>query len=409
VSRGFVCVDKSDGGFFESIAAAAELDGDTSVQEAIEDRGAERGVAEAFAPVVDDAIGGYNAAASQRVSGSWDLVGYGELLNSFHMSAKTSIVSIVSPQYGGYTTGSAFMQTNPEVFITCAVTGSGDTVKRNPHVPVTPAEIADAALAAAAAGASIVHLHARDPETGKNSRNTALFREAVERIRERNMDVIVNLTGGNGGDLIFGADEPLKLDPNTDVVGPDERIAHIVELRPEIASLDCGSLNFDDVIYATTPSYLRRMASTMQRLGIKPEIEVFDLGHVELAKQLMSEGLIDANPHFQLCLGIKYGAPATPDAMKALRDALPRNATWSAFGIGRLQMPMVAQSILMGGNVRVGLEDNLYLDRGTVATNEQLVRRAVSVIELMGSRVLGPAETRTKLGLRTVERVMQPA
>jgi uncharacterized protein (DUF849 family) len=291
------------------------------------------------------------------------------------------------------------MSINPEVFITCAVTGSGDTVKRNPHVPVTPADIADSALAAAAEGAAIVHLHARDPATGKNSRKTALFREAVDRIRERNSDVIINLTGGNGGDLIFGANEPLKLDPNTDVVGPEERIAHIVEIRPEIASLDCGSLNFDEVIYTTTPRYLRVMAATMQRLGIKPEIEVFELGHVELAKHLIKESFITPNPHFQLCLGIKYGAPATADAMKALRDALPSNATWSAFGVGQLQIPMVAQTVLMGGNVRVGLEDNLYLEKGVLATNEQLVRRAVSVVELLGSKVIGTARTREKLGL----------
>ena len=292
------------------------------------------------------------------------------------------------------------MKINPEVFVTCAVTGSGDTVNRNPNVPVTPAEIADAALAAAEAGASIVHIHARDPETKKNSRNTALFREVVERIREQNSDVIINLTGGNGGDLVLGAEDPFVFGADTDVVGPDERITHIAELRPEIGSLDCGSLNFDDIIYATTPSYLRRMAGVMQRMGVKPEIEVFELGHIELAKQLMSEGLIDTPPHFQLCLGIKYGAPATPDAMKALRDALPVGATWSAFGIGRLQIPTVAQSVLMGGNVRVGLEDNLYLDKGTLANNEQLVERAVSIIEAIGSKVIGPAETRKKLGLR---------
>jgi uncharacterized protein (DUF849 family) len=301
------------------------------------------------------------------------------------------------------------MQTNPEVIVTCAVTGSGDTIKKNPHVPVTPAEIADAALSAAEVGAAIVHLHAREPDSGKNSRNRTLFRETVERIRERNTEVIINLTGGNGGELILGADNPLALHPETDVVGPDERIAHIIELRPEIASLDCGSLNFDDIIYATTPSYLRRMAGTMQRLGVKPEIEVFDLGQIEIAKQLISEGLIDANPHFQLCLGVKYGAPATPDAMKALRDALPRNATWAAFGIGRLQLPMVAQSVLMGGHVRVGLEDNLYLDKGKPATNEQLVSRAVSIIELLGSKVLGASETRKKLGLRASKHPEEPA
>lgn len=301
------------------------------------------------------------------------------------------------------------MTVNQEVFVTCAVTGSGDTAKRNPHVPVSPTEIADSALAAAAAGAAIVHLHARDPKTGQNSRDRTLFREIVERIREHNSDVIINLTGGNGGELILGADEPHKLSPLSDVVGPAERITHITDLRPEIASLDCGSLNFDNVIYATTPDYLRHMAGSMQQSHVKPEIEVFDLGQIELARQLISEGLIEGTPLFQICLGIKYGAPATPDAMKAIRDALPKNAVWAAFGIGRHQIPMVAQSVLLGGNVRVGLEDNLYLERGKLATNEQLVERAVTIIELLGSRVLSPAETRKKLALHSAPKEAEPA
>jgi uncharacterized protein (DUF849 family) len=286
------------------------------------------------------------------------------------------------------------------VFITCAVTGSGDSAGKSPHVPVTPAQIAAAALSAHAAGAAIVHVHVRDPLTGKAARDAVLFREVHDRIREKNTEVILNMTGGMGGDLLFGADEtPLQLAPGTDFVGPQARIAHILELLPEIGTLDCGSLNFDELLYGTTPRFLRSMAAAYQSKGVLPEIEVFELGHIELAKQLMSEGLISQPALFQLCLGIKYGAPASTESMQAMRDALPKNVHWSAFGVGRLQMPMVAQAVLLGGNVRVGLEDNLYLDRGVLATNAQLVERAFQIVELLGARVLTSAQTREQLGL----------
>jgi uncharacterized protein (DUF849 family) len=288
-----------------------------------------------------------------------------------------------------------------EAFITCAVTGAADSVSKNPNVPVTPVQIADSALEAHAAGAAIVHLHVRDPATGLASRDPSLFREVVERIRSKNTDVILNLTGGMGGDLLLGPDRtPLDFKAGTDFVGPAERIAHIIELQPEIGSLDCGSLNFDEAIYGTTPNYLRSMSSAYQQKNVVPELEVFELGHIELAKQLLAEGRITGPALFQLCLGIKYGAPATPDAMKAMRDALPPGCLWSGFGIGRMQMPMVAQAVLLGGNVRVGLEDNLYLEKGIPATNRQLVERARAIIELLGVRVLTSPETRKRLGLR---------
>jgi uncharacterized protein (DUF849 family) len=292
------------------------------------------------------------------------------------------------------------LRPNPEAFITCAVTGSADSVRKNPNVPVTPAQIADSALAAHAAGAAIVHLHVRDPKSGLASRDPALFRDVVARIRSQNRDVILNLTGGMGGDLIIGPDHaPLDFRPGTDFVGPHERIAHIIELSPEIGSLDCGSLNFDEMLYATTPGFLRTMARAYQEKNIRPELEVFELGHIELAKQLLAEGLIDQPALFQLCLGIKYGAPASSEAMMAMRNALPPGSHWSAFGLGRMQMPMVAQSVLLGGNVRVGLEDNLYLDKGILATNAQLVERARAIIELLGVRVQSAQETRERLGL----------
>lgn len=289
----------------------------------------------------------------------------------------------------------------PEVFITCAVTGSADSCAKNPNVPVTPAQIAASALEAHAAGAAIVHLHVRDPQTGKASRDPALFREVVDRIRSRNSSVILNLTGGMGGDLMIGPEHsPLAFREGTDFVGPQERIAHILGLLPEIGSLDCGSLNFDELLYGTTPGFLRTMARAYRQADIRPELEVFELGHIELAKQLMAEGLIAQPALFQLCLGIKFGAPATAEAMHAMRDALPPGSRWSAFGLGRMQMPMVAQAVLLGGNVRVGLEDNLYLDKGIAATNAQLVERARAIVELLGVRVLTAPETRERLGFR---------
>jgi uncharacterized protein (DUF849 family) len=289
------------------------------------------------------------------------------------------------------------------VFVTCAVTGSGDSVGKNPHVPVTPQQIAAAALEAHAAGAAIVHVHVRDPSSGKASRDRSLFREVYERIRSANSELILNLTGGMGGDLMFGpAHAPLEFAPGTDFVGPKERAAHILELHPEIGSLDCGSLNFDESLYGTTPGYLREMAREYRRHAIRPEIEVFELGHIELAKQLLAEGLIEEPALFQLCLGIRYGAPATPAAMLAMRDALPRGVHWSAFGVGRTQMPMVAQAVLLGGNVRVGLEDNLYLGKGVPATNGQLVERACRIVQSLGVAVLSSRETRELLALRKV-------
>jgi uncharacterized protein (DUF849 family) len=290
----------------------------------------------------------------------------------------------------------------PEVFITCAVTGSADSVRKNPNVPVTPVEIAASALDAHSAGAAIVHLHVRDPRSGMASRDPALFREVVDRIRNRNAGVILNLTGGMGGDLVLGPEHaPLAFRAGTDFVGPQERIVHVLDLLPEIGSLDCGSLNFDELIYGTTPGFLRTMARAYQQNNVRPELEVFELGHIELAKQLLAEGLIDRPALFQLCLGIKYGAPASSEAMKAMRDALPSGSHWSAFGLGRMQMPMAAQSVLFGGNVRVGLEDNLYLDKGIHATNAQLVERARTIVELLGVRVLTARETRERLGLGT--------
>jgi len=291
----------------------------------------------------------------------------------------------------------------PNVIITCAVTGAGDTVDKHPAIPVTPEQIATSALEAADAGAAIVHCHVRDPETGKGSRDVELYREVVERIRGKNTNVVINLTAGMGGDLEIGADEtPMEFGPETDVVGPVERLLHVEELRPEICTLDCGTMNFSNGndIYISTPGYLRTMAEQIKSWGVKPELEVFDLGHIRFARQMMEEGLIEAPALFQLCLGLTWGAGADTDTMKAMRDALPDGVNWASFGIARMQMPMAAQSVLLGGNVRVGLEDNIYLDRGVLASNGQLVQRAVEIVERLDARVLTPQEAREKLGLR---------
>lgn len=290
---------------------------------------------------------------------------------------------------------------NHEVIVTCALTGAGDTVGRSEHVPVTPQKIAESAVDAARAGATVVHVHVRDPETGRGSRDTRLYAEVMDRIRGSGTDVIVNLTAGMGGDLHVRDDDPLRPGPDSDLVGALERLAHVAQLGPEMCTLDCGTLNFSDhdMAYVSTPEMLRIGARRIQELGVKPELEVFDSGHVWLANQLVAEGLVDPPPLYQLCMGIPYGAPAEPRMLQAMVDLLPPGALWAGFGIGRMQLPMVAQAVLLGGNVRVGLEDNLYLSRGVKATNAQLVERARVIIEAMGARVLTPAEGREKLGL----------
>ncbi len=291
---------------------------------------------------------------------------------------------------------------NHEVIVTCAVTGAGDTTGRSPHVPITPQQVAEAAIEAAKAGAAVVHLHVRDPETGQGSRDPALFKEAVDRVRDSGTDVVINLTAGMGGDWISDPDNPAMPGPGTDMIGPEERLAHVKACMPDICSLDCGTLNFSDtdMIYISTPPALRRMASLVQEWGVKPELEVFDLGHIRFARTMIDEGLIDAPPMFQICLGIPYGADQTVETMVAMKAHLPPGATWAGFGISRMQMPMLAAAVALGGNVRVGLEDNIYLDRGVLATNGQLVTRAVEIIERMGGRAVTPQEARNKLNLR---------
>jgi uncharacterized protein (DUF849 family) len=293
-----------------------------------------------------------------------------------------------------------------ETFITCAVTGAGDTAGRSDQVPVTSRQIADSALEAARAGAAVVHLHVRDPETGRGARDPGLFRDVVDRVRAASdVEPVLNLTAGMGGDLVLGGEEsPLPVDPDgTDMAGGEERLAHVSELLPEICTLDCGTMNFaagGDYIMANTPGMLRAMARRVQELGVRPELEVFDTGHLVLVHELIEEGLIDDPPLIQLCMGIPYTAPADLATLLAMVGRLPRGAVYSAFAIGRLQLPYVALAAHVGANVRVGLEDNLYLSRGRLATNAELVERAVTILEAMNIRVLGPDEVRDKLSLR---------
>lgn len=295
------------------------------------------------------------------------------------------------------------LEMNREVFITCAVTGSGSTQDRSPNVPRSPKEIADSAISAAEAGAAIVHCHVRDPESGSPSRRLDYYREVTSLIRSSKVDVILNLTAGMGGDVVFGGVEtPLPLNVNgTDIVGSSERVAHVAECLPEICTLDCGTMNFAeaDYVMTNTPGVLQEMGRQMTALGVKPEIEAFDTGHLWYAKQLVSDGILEPDALVQLCMGVPWGAPDDLNTFLAMVNNVPKNWTFSAFGLGRNQMPYVAASVLAGGNVRVGLEDNLMLEKGVLATNESLVLRASKIIKDMGATILGPEAVRKKLKL----------
>ena len=292
---------------------------------------------------------------------------------------------------------------NNKVIVSCPVTGSGDAASKHPELPITPKQIAQAAIDAAKAGAAVAHIHVREAD-GKPSRKIELYHEVADRIRSSDTDVVINFTTGMGGDFEVGeGKDPLNpVGPNTDMIHTLDRLTHVEELLPEMCTLDCGSLNFGDtnMLFVHTPLQLRKAAKMMQDLGVKPEMEAFEMGHLWFANQLVKEGLIDDPPWYQICLGIPWGAPATTSAMKAMADMIPPNGMWAGFGIGRSEMPMVAQAVLLGGNVRVGLEDNLYFEKGVLASNAQLVEKAIRIINDMGSTTLSPEETREKLKLK---------
>ncbi len=287
--------------------------------------------------------------------------------------------------------------------ITCAITGGHNSYANNfrghPDYPVSPEQIANNAIEAAKAGAAIAHIHVRDPETGARSGDPVLFKEVVERIRDSGSDVLINLTSSEGARFIPGKDDPKTGGEGTTLIKPLDRLKHIEELRPDICTLDVGTFNFGDVIFVNTPEDLRIMAKRIQQIGVKPEIEVFELGHIEFAKKLIDEGLIDTPPMFQVCLGIPHAAPAVPEVLNLMQSRLPENARWSAFGISRAEFHIAAQSVGLGGNVRVGLEDNLYLSKGEFASNVQLVEKAVRVVRELGAEPASSAQARAILGL----------
>jgi len=288
-----------------------------------------------------------------------------------------------------------------KVFVSCAVTGSGDTAHKHPDLPITPKQIATASIEAAKAGAAIAHIHVRE-EDGKPSRRLELYKEVVDRIRSSDTDVILNLTTGMGGDLDIGKGKnPLEFGPLTDMANIMERIANAEEFLPEICTLDCGTLNFGDdtQIVVNTPKDLRAAAKKLKEIKVKPEIEAFDLGNMWFGSQLYKEGLLSDPPMFQMCLGIPWGAPATTLSMQAMKDIMPKEAVWSGFAISKNEMPFVAKTVEMGGNPRVGLEDNLYLSKGKLATNPQLVEKAINIVNDLGFTIMTPEETRKKLKL----------
>jgi len=287
-----------------------------------------------------------------------------------------------------------------KVMISCAVTGSADTPAKNPAVPVTPQQIAASALDAAKAGAAIVHIHVRDPQTTRPSMDIAHYREVVERIRGSGSDVLINLTTGPGARFVPGAEDPLQPAPGTTLRPPQERVRHVVELKPDICSLDMGSMNMGSTVFINTPASLEAMAVAIRDAGVMPELEVFEAGHLLLAKRMIETGHIRAPTLFQICLGIAWSQPATPEAMSYMRSLLPADCTWFAFGISLYQFPMVAQAVLLGGHPRVGLEDNLYLEKGKLApSNAALVEKAAKIVEVLGDQVATPADARQILGL----------
>ncbi|WP_226037382.1 3-keto-5-aminohexanoate cleavage protein [Aquibacillus saliphilus] len=286
-----------------------------------------------------------------------------------------------------------------KILVTAAVTGAGETVSKSSHVPVTPKEIAEAAIESAKAGATVAHVHARNPETGGISHNVGHYREIVERIRESETDVVINITSGGGGDFIPNLDTPHTGGDGTDIQTPGERHHPVGQLLPEMCTLDCGSINFGNMVYLSPTDWLRDQAKRIQESGVKPELECFDTGHIRFAKQLIDEGLVDKDPMFQFCLGIPWGADADIETLLYMTSRLPINAHWSAFGIGRMQLPVVRLAAMLGGNVRVGLEDNLYLSKGVLARNDQLVDKAVQMLSANDSEVMTPQEAREQFGL----------
>ncbi len=292
---------------------------------------------------------------------------------------------------------------NPKkTVITCAIVGATTSREHTPHLPITPADIAQSALEAVQAGAAAVHIHVRDPETGKASMEVGLYAEVVQRIRDAGSQVIVNLTTGAGSRFVPSEHDPRIAGPGTTLVSPEQRVQHILELKPDVATLDLNTMTSRNQVVINTPDMVRKMAGFIQAAGAIPEIELFDSGDVQLANALIDEGTLRGPRLFSFVLGVKYGFVSTPETVLYARNMLPTDAHWTAIGIGKQSFPMVAQSWLMGGHARVGMEDNVYLGRGKLArTNAELVAQAAALIGLLGGEVATVAEARTMWGLRT--------
>ena len=288
----------------------------------------------------------------------------------------------------------------PKVIITCAVTGNLTKPEQHPGLPITPEQIATASLEAAEAGAAIVHIHVRDPQSGKPSMDIALYREAIDRIRSRNRELIINLTTGPGGRFVPGEADPRVAGPGTTLLAPEKRVEHIAQLKPDICTLDLNTMNSGGEVVINTPRNVTRMARIIRAAGVKPEIELFDSGDIHLARDLIEAGELERPGMYSLVLGVKYGFDASPETMLHARNLLPAGAVWTGFGIGRHAFPMAAQSYLLGGHVRVGLEDSVYLAKGVLApSNAALVARARAIIEPLGAQIASAPEARDLLGL----------
>jgi len=288
-----------------------------------------------------------------------------------------------------------------KTILTCAVTGNLTRPDQTPHLPITPEQIANECLAAAEAGAAVVHIHVRDPVTGKPSMEIDHYRDVVDRIRRQRADLVINLTTGPGGRYVPSEDDPKIYAPGTTLLPPEKRVEHIALIRPDICSLDLNTMNSGPDVVINTPRNVRRMAAVIRSSGVMPELEIFDSGDLHLARDLITEGTLNGPGLWTFVLGVKYGFSASPETLMYARNQLPAGAIWAAFGIGRTEFPMVAQSWLYGGHVRVGLEDNIYLEKGVLAKgNAELVSKAVDILKSLGGDVASPAEARMLLGLR---------
>ena len=284
--------------------------------------------------------------------------------------------------------------------ISCAVTGNITTTEQTPYLPVTPEQIANACIEAARAGAAIAHIHVRHPD-GRPSMELKHYREVVERLRAADEDVVINLTTGPGQRFVPSEHDPKVAAPGTTLMRPEPRVAHVAELRPELCSLDLNTMYSGSSVVINTPANLAIMADMIREAGVKPELEVFDSGDIQLGNHFIQQGRLDPSSLFQIVLGVRYGAIATPETLMYMKSLLPAGAPWSAFGVGRWEFPMLAQTWLLGGHVRVGLEDNIYIEKGVLAeSNAVLVGKAVRIVGELGGTIATPAQAREMLGLK---------